>query len=324
MVLRPDRNLADESFLPLLSPPDWAGRGGFACRPLLSGPSPFVVYGWATGGGVALLAREEALVRGWGLRDLEVAARAGLRRRPTPAWRPLWIGVVSALAAEGDEHTAAQILRKSVLVDLQRRLECERVALGVPHRGALIACDADVADAADLAGLVQVGFDAARVAGRGPVCPWVMIVKDGEIQGVVTPHAAEPVETPERQIARKLTPRGALVLRADDLSEESLVKALGRELPQIAEGVQARGGFRGQVKLAVGPAGFPPSPQRRMRLAALEQMVRELAATKGLRAPSGKKVQVKVIVDEPVGKGVRSVRGSRRVRPSRLSARRRG
>lgn len=318
---RPERHLDDRTFVPLLTPPAWAGRETFACRALVDDPaSPLVAYGWVGGEQPQLLRRDEALLRGWTTDDLDAAARRNVERRATPAWRALWLGILPALSFEGDELTAALLLHRGVLRDLHRRLGCPRVAIGVPHRAGLVACGAESVDVADLPGFVQLGFDAARVAGRGPVSPFLLVVEDGEVVEVIAPHRrsvageTEPepdsetsagVESsdteaptqPARRLSPSLTRKGALVLRTTCSSEDSLVAALGRELPGITKGVQKKGGFRGVVKLKLDPGAFPPAKDRRVRFAALEQMVRELAATKGLRAPGGKRVLVKVSFD---------------------------
>lgn len=299
------RHLYDPTFFPVLGQPGWGGRHLFACRPLVAGApdGPLVAYGWLDPSGTRLLGREEAAVRGWSDDDLDAAAHASLGRSASPEFTPLWLGVVPALAYDGDEHTAGQLLRRSVRVDLQRRLGSRRVLVGIPHRGAIVACDAETAEDADLAGLVQVGFDAARMAGLGPVCPHLLVLERGELTGIVSPArertdrgAGRPTEK-VRRIVPRLTKSGALVLRAACASEESLVEAFGRELGGIARGVAARGGFRGSVRVMVEAEAFPPGPNRPMRVAAVEQLFRELAANKGLRAPGGQRVKVRLLID---------------------------
>lgn len=334
---RPDRHLDDRSFVPLLTPPNWAGRETFACRPLVDDPAaPLVAFGWVGGDRPQLLRRDEALLRGWSTDDLDEAARKNLERRPGPLWRALWLGILPALSCEGDELTAAVVLDRRAMSDLHRRLGCPRVAIGLPHRGGAVACGAESVDVADLPGFVQLGFDAARVAGRGPVCPFLLVVEDGEVREVVVPHRAgargedsgsdsetsagvsssdtEAPRQPERRLSPSLTRKGALVLRTTCADEETLVAALGRELPGITKGVEKKGGFRGVVKLKLDPDAFPPTRDRRVRFAALEQMVRELAASKGLRAPGGKRVLVKVSLEgeasAPIAMPLRRARSS--------------
>lgn len=299
------RHLYDPTFFPVLGQPGWAGRHLFACRPLIpdAPDAPLVAYGWLDPGGARLLGRDEAALRGWSDEDLESAAHASLGRRATPDFRPLWLGVVPALAYDGDEHAAAQLLRRSVRVDLQRRLRSPRVVVGIPHRGAIVACDADTADDADLAGLVQVGFEAARAAGLGPVCPHLLVLEKGELTGVLSPARERPTErvAAARRIVPTLTKKGALVLRAGCRSEESLVDAFGAELEGIARGVAKKGGFKGVVRVKVDPDAFPSTKTRPMRVAAVEQLFRELAASKGLRAPNGQRVKVRVLVGDDAG-----------------------
>ncbi|MCO5169361.1 MAG: hypothetical protein M9894_23705 [Planctomycetes bacterium] len=291
------RHLYDPSFVPVLGQAGWGGRHLFACRPLIARQpdGPLVAYGWLDPGGARLVGREEAAARGWADDDLESAAHASLGRRSTPDWRPLWLGVVPALACDGDEHVAAQLLRRAVRVDLQRRLRVPRVALAVPHRGAIVACDAEVAADADLAGLARVGFEAARVAGRGPVSPHLLVLEGGELTEVLSPRAAGK---PPRRLTPKISKKGLLILRAACDSEEALVEAFGRELPAIARAVLARGGFSGRVKVEVPAEAFAAGPNRPMRVAAVEQLFRELAAAKGLRAPGGQRVRLRVVVGE--------------------------
>jgi hypothetical protein len=296
------RHLYDPTFVPVLGQPGWSGRHLFACRPLVadSPDAPLVAYGWLDPGGARLLGRDEAALRGWSDDDLESAAHASLGRRSNPDFRPLWLGVVPALAYDGDEHAAAQLLRRSVRVDLQRRLRSRRVLVGIPHRGAIVACDAETAGDADLAGLVQVGFEAARAAGLGPVCPHLLVLEQGELTGVLSPQAERQNERPTERIARRIVPKltksGGLVLRAGCRSEESLVDAFGRELEGIARAVEKKGGFKGVVRVKVDPEAFPSAKTRPMRVAAVEQLFRELAANKGLRAPNGQRVRVRVLV----------------------------
>lgn len=294
------RHLYDPSFVPVLGQAAWGGRHLFACRPLISGEpeAPLVAYGWLDPAGARLVGREEAAARGWADDDLESAAHASLGRRPTPDWRPLWLGVVPALACEGDEHVAAQLLRRAVRVDLQRRLRVPRVALAVPHRGAIVACDAEVAADADLAGLARVGFEAARLAGRGPVSPHLLVLERGELTGVLAPRSAERSERPARRLTPKISKKGLLILRAACESEEALVEAFGRELPAIARAVLARGGFSGRVKVEVPADAFSPGPNRPMRVAAVEQLFRELAAARGLRSPDGGRVRLRLVVGD--------------------------
>lgn len=295
------RHLYDPTFFPVLGQPGWAGRHLFACRPLVADApdAPLVAYGWLDPAGARLLGRDEAALRGWSDEDLESAAHASLGRRPTPDFRPLWLGVVPALAYDGDEHAAAQLLRRSVRVDLQRRLRSPRVVVGIPHRGAIVACDADTAQDADLAGLVQVGFEAARAAGLGPVCPHLLVLEQGELTGVLSPARVEAQKV--RKLVPTLTKKGALVLKAGCRSEESLVDAFGRELEGIARGVAKKGGFKGVVRVKVDADAFPSTKTRPMRVAAVEQLFRELAASKGLRAPNGQRVKVRVLVGDDGG-----------------------
>lgn len=294
------RHLYDPSFVPVLGQAGWSGRRLFACRPLVpdSPAAPLVAYGWLDPDGARMLGREEAALRGWSDEDLESAAHAALSRRPPPDFRPLWLGVVPALAYEGDdEHAAAQLLRRSVRVDLQRRLRSPRVAIGIPHRATILACDLETADDADLAGLVQVSFEAARMAGHGPVCPHLLVLEGGELVRVLVPRHERPTERVARRLVAKLTRSGGLVLHAGCKSEESLVDAFGRELEGIARAVVKQGGFKGVVRVKVAPEAFPAT-NRPMRVAAVEQLFRELAASKGLRAPNGQRVSVRVIVGD--------------------------
>src|SRR5690606_21578655 len=145
------------------------------------------------------------------------------------------------------------LLRRSVRVDLQRRLRSPRVVVGIPHRGAILACDAETARDADLAGLVQVGFEAARMAGLGPVCPHLLVLEHGELTGVLSPAHERPTERIARRLVPKLTKGGGLILRAGCRSEESLVDAFGRELEGIARAVAKKGGFKGVVRVKVDP-----------------------------------------------------------------------
>lgn len=294
------RHLYDPTFFPVLGQSGWAGRHLFASRPLIEGApdAPLVAYGWLDPTGARLLGRDEAALRGWSDEDLESAAHASLGRRATPDFRPLWLGVVPALAYDGDEHAAAQLLRRSVRVDLQRRLRSKRVVVGIPHRGAIVACDADTAVDADLAGLVKVGFEAARAAGQGPVTPHLLVLEKGELTGVLSPARERPTEK-VRRIVPMLTKKGALILRAGACrSEESLVDAFGAELEGIARSLARQGGFKGVVRVKVEPEAFPASSNRPMRVAAVEQLFRELAASKGLRAPNGQRVKVRVLVGD--------------------------
>jgi hypothetical protein len=296
------RHLDDPTFQPLLFPPGWAGRERVACRPLVDDDpeSPLVAMGWCGPDAErpTLLDRDEVLNRGWSQGDLDGALRVSLGRRPAPVWRPLWLGVIPALSCEGDDQAATQVLRRSVLVGLHRRLGSDRLVVGVPHRGALVACDADTVGEADLAGLVKVGFEASRMAGAGPVCPHLLLVEAGRIRQVLSPAATEIEEAPAAPVARSLVPsltrRGALVLRASCDSEDALLEAFGRELEGIARSVTRRGGFRGLVLVKLDAAAFPASSLRRMRLAALEQLLREVAASRGLRAPTGQRVKLQL------------------------------
>lgn len=307
------RHLDDPTFQPILCPPGWAGRGRVACRPLVEGDpeSPLVAMGWCGSGSdergaerPTLLEEGEVLLRGWTQGDLDTALRVSLGRRPAPVWRPLWLGVIPALSCDGDDQAATQVLRRSVLVGLHRRLGSDRLVVGVPHRGAFVACDADTVGEADLAGLVQVGFEASRMAGAGPVCPHLLLVEAGRIRQVLSPQATAPEEDVAKEtpaVPRSLVPslnrRGALTLRASCDSEDALLEAFGREMDGIARSVAKRGGFRGHVIVKVDSAAFPASSLRRMRLAALEQLLREVAASRGLRAPTGARVKLQLQVE---------------------------
>lgn len=321
------RHLDDPTFQPILCPPGWAGHERVACRPLVDDQpeSPFVAFGWCGPGDErpTLLERDEVLLRGWSQGDIDAALRVSLGRRPAPVWRPLWLGVIPALSCEGDEQAATQVLRRSVLVGLHRRLGSDRLVVGIPHRGAFVACDADTVGEADLAGLVQVGFEASRMAGAGPVCPHLLLVEAGRIRQVLTPEPAQvaaPAAAPApRSLVPSLTRRGALVLRATCTSEDALLEAFGREVDGIARGVAKRGGFKGLVLVKLDAAAFPASSLRRMRLAALEQLLREVAATRGLRAPNGQRVKLQVLLegDEPP---IRAPRAKTKIASRRVSA----
>jgi len=132
--------------LPLLKPADWNERDVMVCRPLADLPAqgmPLVAYGWDHPNTFELLSRDHA---GGATPDsLDRGALAGLRAR-SATWQPIeiklgWFKKVRFLVCGDDFLAAERILDEQFLQQAQRTLGAKLLAVGIPRRGMLMACD---------------------------------------------------------------------------------------------------------------------------------------------------------------------------------------
>jgi hypothetical protein len=130
-----------DDILPLLKPADWSLKNEMVHRPLTDMPArdmPVVAYGWDRPNTFELLGRQHA--NGQTPASLEGPALRNLKARKA-SWEQFEIKAIRLLVCGNDFLAAERILDTEFLRDAQRQLGAEMLAVGIPRRGVLMACD---------------------------------------------------------------------------------------------------------------------------------------------------------------------------------------
>jgi len=173
--------------LPLLKPADWNLKASMVHRPLTDMPAknmPVVAYGWDRPNTFEMLGRERA--GGATPASLEGPAIEHLRKR-TATWEKVeiklgWLKKVRFLVCGDDFLAAERILDAEFLKQAQRQLGAKMLAVGIPRRGLLMACDG--AQSKEVLGRFSAAVAGQFHRGETPtITTLVFAVVDGAIVG---------------------------------------------------------------------------------------------------------------------------------------------
>jgi hypothetical protein len=176
-----------DGLLPLLKPAAWNLKAEMVCRPLVSfpvGDTPLVTYGWDHPNTFELLAREHAGSETPA--SLESIALAHLRKR-AGSWEcvDVKLGFLKKLRMFvcGDDFLAAErILDAEFLREAQTKLGAKMLAVGIPRRGMLMACDG-AASKDNLARFSAAAAGQFHRAETPPITTTIFAVADGKLIG---------------------------------------------------------------------------------------------------------------------------------------------
>ena len=179
--------IATADILPLLKPAAWNLKDLMVHRPLAELPAasmPLVAYGWDRPNTFEMLARDRA--GDATPASLDAPAIEHLRAR-TASWEKIeiklgWFKKARFLVCGNDFLAAERILDAEFLRDAQRQLGAKMLAVGVPRRGLLMACDG--AQSKDLLARFSTAVAGQYHRGETPmITALVFAVVDGAIVG---------------------------------------------------------------------------------------------------------------------------------------------
>jgi hypothetical protein len=252
-----------EGLLPLLKPADWDLQAEMVCRPLAPfpvGDMPMVTYGWDHPNTFELLARASADAATPA--SLDPIALAHLRGRGG-SWERLdvKIGFLKKLRMVicGNDFLAAErILDAEFLREAQSKLGAKMLAVGIPRRGMLMACDG-AASKDNLARFCAAAAGQYHRAEAPPITTTIFAVVDGTLVGCLEdggvarnvktqlesdPEEADPIYIQSMTFDNDGSRRAVIVAGGEplDLLEArirrelaSLVRKYGAELrPEVA------------------------------------------------------------------------------------------
>ncbi|MEN9361610.1 MAG: hypothetical protein RL095_3145 [Verrucomicrobiota bacterium] len=187
--------------VPYLSRCDFLGKDLMLHRDLVkhsSATRACVVYGYKDARGkLQFLSNAEAGQNGWTIGFVEKEALELLMQKSQPEWDPKIVNHNGAshqvLICEGDEMTASNILKKSMLVELQQHFGGDAIYLAVPNRNTIIAAGSAEA----IIELVRSKWDMSETRGYVKVSDMIYAAKNGKVLGAAT--------LPPAPLAPKLT-----------------------------------------------------------------------------------------------------------------------
>ncbi len=199
-----------EDILPLLEPSGWELKDKMVCRPLATFGTrrlPWVAYGWDRPSTFEVLGLDHPEAAPAEL--LDGAALAQLRTR-SASWESItiklgWFKKARFLACSDDFLAAERILDAEFLLAAQRLLDAKMLAVGIPRRGMLMACDGMDKDAvARFAAAVEAQYHRAE---SPPISPIVFAAVDGRLIGHLddddeTDEQVEPDDDPDGDTER--------------------------------------------------------------------------------------------------------------------------
>lgn len=186
-----------DDILPLLKPSAWELQHTMVCRQLATFGTrrlPWVAYGWDRPDTFEMLGLDHPAAVPAG--ELDGPALANLRARPA-TWESItiklgWFKKVRFLICGDDFLAAERILDADFLLAAQHQLAAKMLAVGIPRRGMLMACDGMDKDAlARFAAAVEAQYHRAE---SPPISPMVFAAVDGKLIG----HLDDDDETDEQ------------------------------------------------------------------------------------------------------------------------------
>jgi len=281
-----------DSILPLLKPADWNLRKEMVCRPLAPFPArdmPFVTYGWDHPHTFELLAHDRA--NGASPSSLDPLALAHLRAR-SASWNRVdvklgWFSKLRLVVCTDDFLAAERILDGEFLREAQRQLRANMLAVGIPRRGMLMACDG-ARSKEDLERFCAAVGGQFHRAEAPPITTTVFAVIDGGIVGHLEdgglaagmkPHVADDADAIYVQ---------SITLEADG-ARRAVICAGGEPLELLAGRIRrefatlvGKYGVALRAEVAIIPDLTPQSAELDAWMPALATGLSELAGELGL------------------------------------------
>jgi uncharacterized protein YtpQ (UPF0354 family) len=179
------------TILPVLKAFEWRAQDVAWCRPLSADlPAermPWLAFGWESAGGFQFLARDTPLP--CSVDELEAIASRNLRARRT-TWQVREVeGPMRLAMCSGDPLAAERVLDPGFQRGIAAALGARTLAVAVPHRGFLVATDAEQ-DPERLGRFATAAMTRFRGADT-PITPFLLLVGDGHIRGRVSIVGAE-------------------------------------------------------------------------------------------------------------------------------------
>ena len=173
--------------VPYLSRCDFLGKDLMLHRDLVkhsSNTRACVVYGYKDARGkLQFLSNTEANQNGWTIAFVEKEALALLMEKSQPEWDAKIINHNGAshqvLVCEGDEMTASNIMKKTMLTELQQHFGGDAIYLAVPNRNTIIAAGSAEA----IIELVRSKWDMSDTRGYVKVSDMIYAAKSGKVLG---------------------------------------------------------------------------------------------------------------------------------------------
>ncbi len=204
--------------VPYLSRCDFLGKDLMLHRDLVkhsSNTRACVVYGYKDPRGkLQFLSTTEASQNGWSIGFVEKEALDLLMQKSQPEWDAKIVNHGGAshqiLVCEGDDMTASNILKKTMLTELQQHFGGDAIYLAVPNRNTIIAAGSAEA----IIELVRSKWDMSDTRGYVKVSDMIYAAKNGKVLGAgilpPAPPAAKPLTlkapTPAAPVAAAKAP----------------------------------------------------------------------------------------------------------------------
>ena len=209
----------------------------------------------------------------------------------------------------GDDLTASDILSPETLVAAHRKLERDRIAVAVPCRTIMLACDDDLVE-----GLASFGFkkfNGAEEEGEVPLSPSVFYSVDGEIIDLIKTNEADQADDEDddetaddgvswhrpHPILVQNKGKGTMMLALTCFDFDELTKAVQYEFRANASRFRSMKGFEGRVQFTINTQTLALSRKDKHRLKDLARFLESQAKEIGLRAPDG--TAIIVVYDFP-------------------------
>ena len=186
--------------VPYLSRCDFLGKDLMLHRDLVkhsSNSRACVVYGYKDPRGkLQFLSNTEANQNDWTIGYVEKEALNLLMEKSQPEWDAKIIHHNGAshqvLVCEGDEMTASNILKKTMLTELQQHFGGDAIYLAVPNRNTIIAAGSAEA----IIELVRSKWDMSDTRGYVKVSDMIYAAKNGKVLGAGLLPPAPPAAKP--------------------------------------------------------------------------------------------------------------------------------
>jgi uncharacterized protein YtpQ (UPF0354 family) len=257
--------------VPRLRQADWNGKDQVVSRSLIPDrtDSPVVAFGYDLPHTIQYINRSDLAKLNMSEAEIEQEAIRNLRDHPASwKWEKLEADFLSEsldlLSCDGDFLAAEHILNPGFMMEAQRLLECQILAVCIPRAGMLLVTHYHGFDAeriVDIALLADTLYQAAEM----PITPNVFAMKDGKILSVLA-----GVKANEQSVSHQAPPSDAsritrFVATAKDTGLESvIIMASGSDLNTLMGSVwtaivesfnefMPRAKFSGHVEVKIMP-----------------------------------------------------------------------
>jgi HEAT repeat protein len=307
--------------LPVIKPHNWLGREYALCRPMVLPEdlpdSPLVGFGYDLKNNFEVITRENfpSDHLSDSLRMIEQAAMRNLRERPVH-WKievvklgPFWN--MRLLVCGEDNLACERILDEKFLQEAQSELRAQKIAVGIPYRGLLVAANASSQDdtLARFSAMVSAQYHQPLSAA---LSPQVFLVQDGKIVGIVTGQ-----EKAGRKLAGTESRGGSQVyinasvttdqttggeklqILAGSPDFEQLVEALQTAFTRNLEQMLEHPDFSGSIQIVLVNEITSPGSALELNRATLLEFYQSYIASAGIKTLKGKPVEVSVMYGAP-------------------------